>query len=79
MKNKKFLKALGAECARLRQICGLTQQQVADMIGYSKENISAFENGRNGNVVIFNAYMGIADGYRDALEYIEREINEHDS
>lgn len=35
----------------------MTQQQVADALNYSQENISSFENGRNSNNRIFLWYI----------------------
>ena len=51
-------------CKRFRQEqLKVTQQDVAEE--YSQENSSAFENGRNGNVVIFMWYVknGLFDYY----------------
>lgn len=44
------------KCFRINEL-NLTQFDVAKQLGYSKENISSFENGRNDNVVIFLWYV----------------------
>ena len=51
------LKKLGKNCAFIRKRLGYTQKQVADELGYSVENISAFENGRNDNGRIYDWYI----------------------
>lgn len=53
-------------CKKFRQEqLKVTQEDVAKELGYSQENISAFENGRNGNVIIFMWYVkeGLFDYY----------------
>lgn len=51
-------KNIGEYCKffRINEL-NLTQFDVAKQLGYSKENISSFENGRNDNVVIFLWYV----------------------
>ena len=51
------LKYIGAACKKERKKAGYTQLQVAIKLGYSPENISAFECGRNDNVTIFLWYL----------------------
>lgn len=51
------LKHIGKMCADARRKNGLTQLQVAYEIGYTSENISAFECGRNDNLRIFLWYL----------------------
>lgn len=51
------LKKLGARCADFRRSKGYTQIQVADKLGYTESNISAFENGRTNNLFIFFWYL----------------------
>lgn len=48
---------IGQRCADFRRKINYTQQQVADELGYSVYNISAFENGRNDNGIIFAWYL----------------------
>lgn len=48
---------IGRNCKKYREKIGYTQRQVADELGYSVENISAFENGRNSNMHIFSWYL----------------------
>lgn len=55
------LKEIGKLCANYRRSLNVTQQQVADFLGYSAENISSFENGRNDNfeILLWYIYKGI--------------------
>lgn len=48
---------LGQICKKHREQMGLYQYNVADDIGYSKENISSFECGRNDSAIIFLWYL----------------------
>ena len=50
-------KRLGQICADHRKRIGYTQQQIADELGYSVYNISAFENGRNDSAKILFWYL----------------------
>lgn len=51
-------KTCGELCARFRkEILNITQEDVAKELDYSQENISAFENGRNANSLIFLWYV----------------------
>ena len=43
---------IGRKCANFRRLIGYSQQQVADELGYSRTNISMFENGKNYNMTI---------------------------
>lgn len=51
------LKELGARCKQYRESIGLYQYHVAEETGYSTENISAFETGRNDNSRILLWYF----------------------
>ena len=51
------LKDLGARCKRFRVEQGYFQTHVADETGYTAENISAFETGRNDNSRILLWYI----------------------
>ena len=51
------LKDLGARCKRFRVEHGYFQTHVAEETGYTTENISAFETGRNDNSRILLWYM----------------------
>lgn len=54
----KVCKTCGKLCGEFRRdVLKMTQLQVADSIGYSKENISSFELGRNDNNIIFMWYV----------------------
>ena len=43
-------------CREYRISKGYTQQYLADLINCSKENICAFEHGRNSNIIVLLAY-----------------------
>lgn len=51
------LKEIGLRCKLFRIEHGYTQEQIAREIGYSKENVSAFECGRNNNCRILMWYV----------------------
>ena len=48
---------IGRKCANFRRLIGYSQQQVADELGYSRTNISMFENGKNYNMNILLWYL----------------------
>lgn len=54
---KTYLERIGGECKAYRERLNLLQSDVAADIGCSKENISAFENGRNNSARIFAWYI----------------------
>lgn len=51
------LKNIGLKCKLFRIEQGYTQEQVAVELGYTKENVSAFECGRNNNCRILMWYI----------------------
>lgn len=51
------MKDVGARCKALRENIGLLQKDVAQDTGYSTENISSFETGRNDNARIMLWYV----------------------
>lgn len=51
------LKVLGDVCRQHRLSRGYYQCEVAAAVGCSKENVSAFENGRNNNAKILLWYI----------------------
>lgn len=59
------LKYLGFMCKKYRVSLGFTQEDVARETGYSSENVSAFECGRNDNARILLWYIkkGIPSNY----------------
>lgn len=59
------LKEIGERCKEHRERLGKCQYDVAHDTGYSKENVSAFETGRNNNAIIFNWYVE-----RGLIEYL---------
>lgn len=48
---------IGRKCANFRRSIGYSQQQVAEELGYTRSNISMFENGKNYNMVILLWYL----------------------
>lgn len=48
---------IGKACQAFRISIGKKQSDVASDLGFSGENISAFENGRNHNMMIFLWYI----------------------
>ena len=59
-------KVCGDLCRRYRQeVLKITQKEAAEELEYTQENISAFENGRNSNNIIFMWYVrkGILNYY----------------
>ena len=48
---------IGRKCANFRRSIGYSQKQVADELGYSRTNISMFENGKNYNMIILLWYL----------------------
>lgn len=49
---------IGARCRRYRRnVLKIELQDVANTLGYSRENISAFESGRNDNSLILLWYL----------------------
>lgn len=65
MANNEYV-VCGDLCRKYRQeVLNLTQTDVANDLNYSQENISAFENGRNSNNIIFMWYVkqGILNHY----------------
>lgn len=59
MNKKAALKALGLLCSTYRKSMHISQSTIAIKTGYTVENISAFERGRNCNFIIFLAYVNI--------------------
>lgn len=57
------LKEIGEHCKKFRVFLGYKQSNVAYETGYSKENVSSFECGRNNNAIIYNWYVehGLVD------------------
>ncbi len=49
--------SIGKRCANFRRLIGYSQQQVADELGYTRTNISMFENGKNYNMNILLWYL----------------------
>ncbi len=49
--------SIGKKCANFRRLIGYSQQQVANELGYSRTNISMFENDKNYNMTILLWYL----------------------
>ena len=49
--------SIGKRCANFRRLIGYSQQQVANELGYTRTNISMFENGKNYNMNILLWYL----------------------
>lgn len=45
-------KLVGRNAARIRQECGLTQEQLADLSGLSQQYISGLEQGRRNPTIV---------------------------
>lgn len=52
-----MIKILGSNCKKWRTEHGFFQSDVAKDTGYSLENVSAFENGRNDNCRFLSWYL----------------------
>lgn len=61
------LKEIGRNCKKYRKSCGLLQVDVAQDTGYSTENISAFETGRNDNMRLLLWYFSKGMTYQDLI------------
>ena len=48
---------LGKVCREHRKVLGVSQAIVANETGYTRQNISKFENGNNINVIILGWYF----------------------
>ena len=55
--NDMRLQIIGKLCQNYRKKLNVKQIEVALETGYSLENVSAFENGRNNNANIYNWYV----------------------
>lgn len=54
---RKYAKYIHLICKSFRSSIGITQNEVAAMVDYSVENVSAFERGRNRNYEILLWYI----------------------
>lgn len=62
------LKILGKRCKQYRVEHGYLQANVANDTGYSKENVSAFETGRNDNATILLWYFAHGMKYEHLID-----------
>ena len=67
------LKIIGANCKDFRIKSGYYQMDVANETGYSIENVSSFENGRNDNLRLMLWYMTHGMKIDDILKGYEHE------
>ena len=65
------LKVIGKKCQEFRLSLGYTQDDVGNCIGYSRETISMFENGKNDNLLIFLWYITMGMSIHDIISDIE--------
>lgn len=63
-------KQIASRCKQFRQSLGITQSSIAKDLKMGVANISAFENGKNNNAVIYNWY--IERGLLEFIDYMER-------
>lgn len=62
------MEILGARCRRFRKkVLRVELQDVANTIGYSRENICAFESGRNDNSLILLWYLSKGMTYEQLI------------
>lgn len=69
---------VGQTCRELRKNKNITQIQVGNKIGYSPENISSFECGRNDNLNIFLWYLENCFTLSEGLKLFIKEIKKHE-
>lgn len=62
------LKAIGKRCQEFRLSLGYTQDDVGYILGYSRETISMFENGKNDNLLIFLWYISMGMNIHSILD-----------
>lgn len=67
------LKQIGQKCKQYRESIGYIQTDVARDLGYSVNNISSFENGRNDNAQILLWYFANGMMYEDFFDNFERD------
>lgn len=56
-KRRRTLLKIARYCANLRRSAGITQEEVANAVGCSKSNVSAFEHGQNDSATIYQWYL----------------------
>ncbi len=56
-KRRRTLLKIARYCAYLRRSAGITQEEVANAVGCSKSNVSAFEHGQNDSATIYQWYL----------------------
>lgn len=66
------LESLGELCRLVRTHRGYTQQDVAEAVGTSNQNISSFERGLNNNAIILLWY--VRHGLVEELKYWKVEM-----
>lgn len=57
---------LAADCRRWREMCGITQQEIADTAKVTRQAVSQFETGDVNSLTIYCAYLD--KGYKSSLE-----------
>ena len=62
------LEYVGSRCRRYRKrVLKTDLREVADTLGYSRENVSAFENGRNDNCMVLLWYLSKGMTYSQVI------------
>lgn len=54
---KEYKKALGKRCTEIRQSLDLSQSDVANDLGYTRQSINNFEKGKTWSYVILTWYL----------------------
>jgi DNA-binding XRE family transcriptional regulator len=57
---------LAADCRRWRELCGISQQEIADKAGMTRQAVSKFESGCCNSLTIYCAYLDM--GYKSSWE-----------
>lgn len=65
---KEIKREIGLICKEARKKAGLKQSDVAEYLKLSRENVSAFENGRNDSYIILLYYIDNILMYVDIVE-----------
>lgn len=52
---------IGEECGKARAEKGYSLTEFADLVGYTKSNLSVYEHGRNNNLYLLMCYIRFCD------------------
>ena len=56
---------LAADCRRWREMCGITQTEIAEKAGVTRQAVSKFESGDCNSLTIYCAYLDY--GYKSDM------------